>query len=368
MLTLLPDIFFWIFVSLLGLKLLWESILLIAFFRNKKFIPKNDKPGVSVIVCAHNEEDNLMQHLPLILEQNYPTFEVIVVNHASTDSTPFVLNTLSRQYKHLHVIDIHDSAHHRPGKKTPLTVGIKAAKFEQILVTDSDCVPVGKHWISSMAAGFEKGNLVLGYSPIARGKSLVNLVARLDVNQTAVQYLSFAKLGLPYMGVGRNMAYKSDLFFSIGGFRTHYAIPSGDDDLFVNEVAKQSKTTVVVSPDSTMYTESPKSLYRWVLQKKRHFSTGVNYRFFHKVMLSAHWSIAFLVILASIAALFTSFMLPTLGALAVYYLVKVCFYFLYGKKLHIKSDALLMPLYETLSIFLHPILYISQRFYPVTGW
>jgi glycosyltransferase involved in cell wall biosynthesis len=242
--------------------------------------------GVSVVICAHNEYRQLQRNLPIILEQDYPLFEVVVVDHASDDDTSILLSELGEKYKHLKVVSIQHDLNFFTGKKFPLSIGIKSAKHEIILLTDADCRPAGNQWVRLMQKAFtDDKDIILGYGPYEIRKGLLNALIRFETIQVAVQYLSFAMAGIPYMGVGRNLAYRKRLFYQEKGFISHYRINSGDDDLFINRVAHKKNTGVQRDPGSFTYSEPKESLGKWLTQKRRHMTTGTHYRFIHKFLL-----------------------------------------------------------------------------------
>ncbi|MFC2138181.1 glycosyltransferase [Bacteroidota bacterium] len=247
---------------------------------------KNKKIPVSVIICAQNEEKNLKSFLPEILEQDYPEYEVIVVDDCSTDSTAEVLAEFKGKYPNLKVTFINKDDKFSHGKKLALTVGIKAATNEWLLLTDADCKPVSKKWISSMSANFtEKTSIVLGYGGYLRNRTILSNLIRFDTLFIAIQYLTFALKGKPYMGVGRNLAYRKSLFFENKGFSRHYHILSGDDDIFINEVATRDNTQIEISPKSMVLSLPQKTWGNWFKQKIRHFQTGKFYKFRTKFVL-----------------------------------------------------------------------------------
>jgi glycosyltransferase involved in cell wall biosynthesis len=234
---------------------------------------------VSVIICAKDERENLSKNLPLILEQAYPDFEVIVVNDCSTDDTADILLSYQSRYPHLRTSTIRQSVDFTRGKKLALTIGIKAARNEWLLLTDADCRPESDQWINHMQKNFDsRAEVVLGYGGYIREKSLLNLVIRADTLFIAIQYFSFALTGFPYMGVGRNLAYRKSVFFKNRGFATHSRMISGDDDLFVNEVARSGNTRIEYRKESHTRSEAEKTWRDWYLQKKRHLLTGPRYR------------------------------------------------------------------------------------------
>lgn len=267
----------------LGLATLLQVIYLLFYFlRLARFKAGKGKAkggeGVSVIIVARNEYKNLEANLQYFLEQDYPNYEVIVVNNGSWDSSQDLLETMELQYPHLKIVKIVEQERYPKGKKFGLTLGIKAASNEWVLLSDSDCKPADRHWISSMQSHFtDSKSIVLGYSPYEKKSGLLNLFIRFETFYTALQYMSFALAKQTYMGVGRNLAYRKSLFFSVKGFASHNHIISGDDDLFVNETATSSNVTVNLDPDSFIYSKPKDSFGAWYQQKRRHLNTGKFY-------------------------------------------------------------------------------------------
>ena len=177
------------------------------------------------------------------------------------------------------------------GKKFALTLGIKAAKYDYLLLTDADCYPRDKDWISSMAKHFFNKTIVLGYGAYEKHKGLLNKLVRFDTFQVAMQYFSYALIGKTYMGVGRNLAYKKSLFFDNKGFATHLHLPSGDDDLFIKEVATYNNTAISIEYSSHTLSVPKMNWKSWIRQKSRHLSTGIYYKNYHKLMLGS-WTLS----------------------------------------------------------------------------
>ncbi|MEI7490462.1 MAG: glycosyltransferase [Bacteroidota bacterium] len=271
------------------IQMVYYLVLFLKLARYKGPVSSSSKEGVSVVICAHNEYYNLKANLPLILEQDYPEFEVLVVNHASDDETSYLISDLQKEYPNLKGIEIKKDLNFFTGKKFPLAIGIKSAKYDKVLLTDADCKPSSPQWIGTMQSAYtEKIKVVLGYSPYTRVKGILNKLIRYDTAHIAVQYLSSALAGLPYMGVGRNLSYLRSVFYDNQGFIRHYRIRSGDDDLFINRVAKKSNTAVVVHPDSYTVSEPKKTFSHWITQKRRHLLTSTHYRFIHRFLLGLY--------------------------------------------------------------------------------
>jgi poly-beta-1,6-N-acetyl-D-glucosamine synthase len=286
--TYIPEALFIVFLLCLITQL---YILVINQNKLKKYHPTDELPvtsiPISVIISARNEAPNLLINLPLILQQNYPDFEVIVINDCSYDGTEEILKGIRENYPELKVVTITEHDRFKTGKKFALTLGIKAAKNEHLLFTDADCKPASEHWITRMVANFEPDvEIILGYSPHIRTRNFLNALIRFETIKTAINYLSSAVRGNAYMGVGRNLAYTKSLFFSVKGFASHMHVLSGDDDLFVNQNATSTNTVIEAHPDSFVYTDAKTSVGSLFRQKKRHMGAGKLYKGKHRRALT----------------------------------------------------------------------------------
>jgi glycosyltransferase involved in cell wall biosynthesis len=271
------------------------------FFRRLAFYHPEDKDltrenAVSIIVCARDEAENLANNLPGVLVQTYrSTHEVVIVNDNSQDETRYLLEGLHKQFRQLNIVELKQEAKLIPGKKFPLSVGIKSAKYEVLLLTDADCVPASEYWLQKMQDAYSEGiEIVLGYGAYIREKGILNMLIRFETFHTALQYLSFALAGLPYMGVGRNLSYKKQVFFRLKGFASHNHIPGGDDDLFVNMAATKENTAIVIDKDAFTLSKPQNTFGNWIRQKYRHYSTGKYYKPLHRFLLGLYSGTHFL--------------------------------------------------------------------------
>ncbi len=253
--------------------------------RQKNTLP----PPFSVIICARNEAGNLRRYLPGILAQQYDAdWELLLVDDASTDETPTVLHELQETNPRLRVIRMEQKS--LPGKKNALEQGINASKYAHILLADADCEPTGVFWLSHMSASLNQKpetEIVLGYGPMKTATGALNRWARFETAHTAMQYLSFAIAGMPYMGVGRNLAFKKSVFERVGGFSKHRDIPSGDDDLLINAAATSTNTSICTDPAAFVFSESKTTWRQWLLQKRRHLGASSTYRLLHQLLLAS---------------------------------------------------------------------------------
>ncbi len=271
----IPEIVF--FVAIL-IQVIYFTVFLVAFSR-KRTVPSQTKSlPVSIIVCAHDEENNLKELIPLLLTQDYSEFEIIIVDDRSNDSTfDFLLEETKKNHR-LRMVHVNRTPSHANGKKYAITLGIKAAQYDWILLTDADCRPHNQNWVKSMSAHMtEDAQFVLACSPYINRPGFLNLFIRFEALITAVQYFSFALLGKPYMGVGRNLAYRKSMFLEAKGFHEFLHITGGDDDLFVNQHARKHNTEVCMGEETLMYSVPKSSWSDFFHQKVRHLSVGKFY-------------------------------------------------------------------------------------------
>ena len=291
------EVLFVLFAFVAFVQVLYYLILFskIAFYKPKQKTQSRQHP-VSVIICARDEDENLARNLPGVLVQNYKsTFEVVAVNHNSLDDSKYILQELKKTFKSLNVVELTQEAKLISGKKYPLSIGIREAKHEVLLLTDADCVPASEFWVEKMQDAYDDDTeIVLGYGAYHKTSGMLNKMIRFETFHTALQYLSYALAGMPYMGVGRNLSYKKDLFLRNKGFASINHIPSGDDDLFINKVATKKNTAIIIDPEAV--TRSiPKTTWKgWFKQKSRHYTTAKFYRPQHKFLLGLYFTTQFL--------------------------------------------------------------------------
>jgi glycosyltransferase involved in cell wall biosynthesis len=296
---------FYFFIAVVTIQLVYYLGIFgkFAFAKPQKSTPK--RIPISVIVCAKNEAENVTKFVPMLAEQDYPDYEIILIDDASSDNTLEILERFEKEYKNIRLVKVENNEAFWGNKKFALTLGIKAAKNEYLLFTDADCYPTSKTWIREMSSQFTlHKTIVLGYGAYEKiANSFLNKIIRYETMLTAVQYFSWAKAGRPYMGVGRNLAYKREEFFNVNGFIDHMKIRSGDDDLFINQAAKGSNTTICYSQDSFTYSAPKTSFKEWFTQKRRHVSTAGHYKASDKIQLGVFYAAQLLFILLPIVLL-----------------------------------------------------------------
>lgn len=365
------SLLFYIFCGMVFFQCLYIFIYYarLAFYKEKKDLSK-DLPPLSVIIAARNEADNIYENLPFILTQDYPEFEVIVVVNQSIDESKYILDAYQQQYKNLKFTIVEKNKHLRPGKKLSLSIGIKAAKYEHLVMTDADCRPASQNWLKEIGGKYsEKNKIVLGYGPYSKEKGFLNKIIRYDTSWIAINYLSFALAKMPYMGIGRNLAYTKGTYTQANGFKSHYSISSGDDDLFIQEAAKNKNYTIAISSDSFMYSPAEKTWSSWFRQKSRHYTTSPNYQVIKKLMLGIYPLSLLIMYFSFVTLLFNEdFRWLSLILFGVILSLK---WWIQGKcflKLNEKSFVAMFPINDFLYAVCSPILYFTREEKTTNKW
>ena len=391
---------FWIFWACWMICILYQSAI---YYYGDKLLKNYTDPDapyilknrslpepVSVIVCAHNEKENLMRLLPRLYEQNFKRFEIVVVDDRSTDGTLDFLLEEKKKHANLKVVWARFRPKHIRGKKYALTLGIRAASHDKLLLTDADCLPDTPDWIRGMSAPLESAALdrapldsatldrapregdkvfVLGYSPYEKRKGLLNAFIRYETLLTAALYFSAALAGRPYMGVGRNLAYRKSFFMEKKGFHKHIGVMGGDDDLFVNAHATGKNVAISMDARTHVHSQPKNSLKEYFRQKTRHLSVGKHYKKSDKKWLGAlslshilFWAGGVGLILAGTEPYFVISGLLLKGFLQFLFLKTA------GRKLNDPINLALLPILDFLYVIYCVVLGISALSSNNTRW
>lgn len=356
-------VIFCIFSLAAAIQLFYYLFFYLSVHLKKPVETKAKKQPVSIIICARNEAENLQKFLPSVLEQEYPDFEVIVVNDCSDDNSYIILGKLLKQYKNLRISTVNKDPKFTHNKKFAQFIGIKAAKNEILLFTDADCRPESNKWLEGMAANFEeKTSFVLGYGGYFSEKGLLNRYIRYDSITIAMQYLGMALRGLPYMGVGRNLAYRRSIFFMNKGFGSHNHIVSGDDDLLVNSIATARNTVVELSLETHTRSVPCTTPDEWITQKKRHLTTAPYYKFRDKFLLITEPLTRVIFYLTLIGLLSFLFLWPFVVAIfAARLIVQIAVFAVTGRKLNEQGMLTYLLLFDIFSPIINFILYLGNN-------
>jgi len=317
---------------------------------------------VSVIICARNEAENLNKFLPLVLDQKYPEYEVIVVNDCSEDNSYEILGKYLLKYPHLKVSTINKDPKFTHNKKLAQFIGIKASKHELLLFTDADCAPDSDKWLEGMVSNFsEKTTFVLGYGGYFREKGILNSFIRYDCMTIAMQYFGMAIRGIPYMGVGRNLAYRRSLFFANKGYGAHNQLASGDDDLIVNSKATKENTVAEFRNGTHTRSVPARTLQDYIKQKKRHFTTAPHYKFRDKLLLITEPVFRILFYVSVAVLLSFTFLWPyVLAVFGLRLIIQIVVFILVSRKLNEPDIVPLSLFFDIFSPVIYSAIYISK--------
>jgi glycosyltransferase involved in cell wall biosynthesis len=356
-------IVFCIFSTSAAIQLFYYLFFYLAVHLKKHEAGNGKKPPVSVIICARNEAENLSEFLPSVLDQNYPDFEVIVVNDCSEDNSYDILAGFLKKYPNLHISTVNKDPKFSHNKKFAQFIGIKAAKNEILLFTDADCRPESDKWLEEMVCHFDDQiNFVLGYGGYLKQPGLLNKYIRYDCMTIAMQYLGMAIKKVPYMGVGRNLAYRRSVFFNNKGFGSHNHVISGDDDLFVNSVGTGENTLVEFRQESHTRSVPSPSFNDWLSQKRRHLTTAPYYKIRDKFLLITEPVTRVLFYTTLIVLLSFWFMWPWVIAIFALRLISQIFVFtLTQKKLNEPGLLPFLLIFDIFSPLFNGIIYLSNN-------
>ena len=336
----------------------------VAFYKQKNN-QSQSYPPVSIIICAKNEEENLRRFLPQVLEQQYPEFEVVIVNDCSENDTESYITNLQKKYSNIKYTFIKDDPKFKHGKKLAVTIGIKAARYNHFVFIDADCYPETKSWLSSICTQFnEKTQIVLGYGGYEPQQGFLDKLVRYDTFFIAVNYLSFARIGLPYMGVGRNMAYSRAAYEQSSKFTKHYHILSGDDDLFICEVGRKNNTQIELSGMGFTRSAQVNTFSEWCSQKKRHLTTAGSYRFIHQLLLTLEpfsRIVMYVAIILYALLLGTTYVYVLISLVAVRFLLFFIIHNLNMNRLRESKLLVYSPIFDVLLPFVLTILMIQNK-------
>ena len=354
----------------------WGVFSKVAFYKRSARPKLNEElEPVSIVLCARDAYEYLSELIPLLLNQDYPDYEIVVVNDCSDDETEEYLKDLERSEPKIKPVQLKQHLNFFNGKKFPLSMGIKSAKNDLIILTECNCKPVNDQWLRSVVNRYNnRTEIVIGYSPYIQKKSVLNRLMRFDALQNGLLYLSAALNHRPYMGIGTNLSYRKELFYRNQGFISHYKTSVGDDDLFISQVANKKNTEVLIDAEDAILTNPTSSFRLWMRQKSRRYSTVSKYSTGARLMLSLFYISQFL-FYASFIALLALCAQPafTITNGAVFYIPILVFFFLlrFGTQLFIYHKASkrlgekgLLPgliVYDFLFAFLSPWLRLMGR-------
>jgi cellulose synthase/poly-beta-1,6-N-acetylglucosamine synthase-like glycosyltransferase len=243
--------------------------------------------GISVIIAARDEEQNIKTVIKYLDKQRYPKdlFEVIIVDDNSTDSTFFLatneISGLNNFYAY------RNEEKNILGKRAALQYGISKAKFDFILITDADCKPQ-EDWISAFSKKFSsRYDFLIGIAPFIKNNGIVNFLSRFENLKNNLLSFYLIKLGFPYTAAARSFGFSKSKFYQLNGYKNTTDTLSGDDDLLLREAVKNNLTvSCVVENNSLVFSETKRTFKEYFFQRSRHTQSSHVYLLTHKIILS----------------------------------------------------------------------------------
>lgn len=359
----------YVLVAVAAIQVIYFLFFGLFAFDKKKRDAVIDLP-VSIIVCAKNEAENLKILIPQLLQQAYKNYEIVLINDASSDETQEVIERFQKENDNIKLVNVENNEAFWGNKKYALTLGIKAATNNYLVFTDADCVPASRSWLAEITQHFSNTKtIIIGYGAYARKKySFLNLLIRFETLMAAVQAFSYAKLGIPYTAVGRNLAYHRNEFYKVNGFVNHIKIRSGDDDLFIKDAATSKNTAICFSKNSFTISQPKTTFISWFRQKRRHVNTSSHYKFIHKFLLGTFYSTQVLFWALAIFLVCTSFWMSALAIIGIRVLIQ---YFIIGisaSKLNEQDTLYLLPILEVFLVIIHFGIFMANKISKPTHW
>lgn len=334
--------------------------------RNRK--TKKEIP-VSVIILVKNQGEKLLKLLPLILEQAHSTFEIVLINNASSDETDDIIESFSEKHSNIKVVNVENNEAFWASKKYALTLGIKASKYDHLVFTNANCTPVSKDWISEMSKNFtSKKTIILGYKKYKKENSIFNIFVRFDNLLTALKCFGFSKMNSPYMAFEGNYAYDKATFFKVKGFINHMKINFGETDLFIKDASTKENTAFCISKNSFIETDAPKSFFKWFSEKKDTAFIKKEYQFKHRFLLN---TFGFTKVLFYVLATILFFTYPYKITLSIVLFYGIAYYIIIGlsaKKLNEPQIIFFLPFLEIGLVLFQISIFISNLNSKPTLW
>lgn len=368
---MISTVLFYVFVVMAVIQLCYLLTFTSFLFHKTSNKSLNKNLPISVIVYAKNEVYHLNKLIPILQQQEYETYELVLINDASNDETLEKMKEYEAKDPRIKVVNVKNNEAFWGNKKYALTLGIKSAKYEQLLFTDADSVPTSKQWIKEMSLLFsDSKSIILGYVKYESKKySFFNTLIRYEKLLSTLQYFSFAILKSPYMADGKNLAYKKSEFFKVNGFINHIKINSGHDNLFIKDASTSTNTTIVFDPKSHIICEGPKTLKKWSNQKQNHTKTTSQYKLKHKLLLSVFNSSKFLFLLLIPLMLLFKSILYTSAIVLIYFTLNYLVIGYSAKKLKETRLIYFLPFLELfLVLFQFAIFMTNSISKPKTHW
>ena len=291
---------------------------------NRRSAVLDAEPPVSVVVPLFSEDYSFVEErLPLMLAQSYPDFEVVIV-YVGHDSDFYEdLVRLKQSFPQIVTTKIHLDPRFPISRKMALNVGIKSAHYECMVFTSTDAVPQTDRWLSLMAKGFTRGEIVVGYCGVERKKGFSNYMMRAWRMMHSADWLARAVRRRAYRGTLHNFGFTKRIYFGANGF-SHLNMNIGEDDLFMQKVMTRDNVSVILSPRASLREKTWGGMGWWMSQLRYY---GSAFRFYPQTVRNyIQWelgsrSLFFLMVVCAAAVMPFEFKIAALALLVIRFLI-----------------------------------------------
>ena len=364
----LPIIIVVLFGVITFLELIYYYVIYarFSFLKKKKAVAIQNVP-ISIVMVVKDAASVLLKTLPKLLNQQYEDFEVVIVNDNSQDETQLLVVEYQQQYKNIKLVNLDTAVTTIRGKKFALSMGIRCATYDHVIITDPECSPTSSHWLEKMTQNFVgQKRIVLGYSTYEKRNNLFNRLLHFDTLVNAVQYFSLARIHSTYRGDDKNMAFTKSLFDAQRGFASHNHISYGDEDIFISRAATKNNTAIEFSHDAVTVLQRGTNHRYWRDHKEGLYFTRKYNTFKNRLILNSYGVINFLFYVALVFAILITLndlvlLCVTLGIIASRIISQ---YFVFGfaaKKLNEKQVIPALLIYDIIFTILNPLYYLAAQ-------
>lgn len=360
---------FILFVVIAVVQLIYYFIVYgkFAFHRKKNALSLREIP-LSVVIVVRDNASQVLQTLPKFLEQQYPNYEIVIVNDRSPDEqSVFAIKEYQKRFSNVKFIDLRDAVSTSRGRKMAVSMGIKCSSYGNIVITDPDCLPASEHWLSNLSQNIQgQKKIVLGYSTYIKRRTPYNAFLHFDKLVGAVQYFSLALYNSTYRGDFSNIVFMRNLFYQQKGFTSFNHLQWGEEDIFIHNVATPTNTAIEYNPDSAIISQNVPSYGYWRLHKISLFFTRKFNSLKNRAILSSYNITNLLFYIFLVFAILMNitnpiFLYTTIGIAVVRIASMYVVFGISAKKLNEKQIIPHLLFYDILFSLLNPLYWSASK-------
>lgn len=215
-----------------------------------------DCPPLSLVITTHSDADSLERTLPLWLAQDYPAdLQIIVVTEKGDSQAEDVIKRLAGD-RRLYTTFVPLTSRYMSRGKLAVTLGVKAARHEWVMLTRADCAPDTPKSLRQLAVHCADTNtdLVMGYTHLGDDSKAYH---RFEQFYRAFYLLRKASTGTACTTQMGSLMFKKGQFMEAGGYQGNLHLIHGEYDFLVNKLARKGNTAVSLDADSQITRQAP---------------------------------------------------------------------------------------------------------------